>query len=341
MGANSSISHSNSDFFDVRGHSKATFQLFVIARGTGKTYTGLQEVRSPDYRRFMFMRLTEKEITVTCASGNIFEKLNEDLGWTVESEFKKTDGFGRFYDGEECIGYSAALSTFGSIRGVSFSDVDIIFIDELIPERTRRNIIKYSGEAFANMYESINRNRELDGQAPVKVIMCCNAIDLDNDILHTIGAIKPIEEMLRTGQHEWESEERSFYINISDNVPVSGKKRNTALYKLVGQSSEFSQMALENQFVNDPLFLVQPKVPLSEYRPWVQIDDIYIYRHKATDYLYCSRRHKSKCPIAIHKRQKRYMQQIIGTRYEIGLALYTIRFDEYDTKLEIDRWLYA
>lgn len=330
----------SSIFFDVRGHSNAVFQLFVIARGTGKTYSALQMLREPQYRKFMFARLTEKEITVTCGNGNIFEKLNEDLGWTVESEFKKTDGFGRFYEGGKCIGYAASLSTFGSIRGVSFSDTDILFIDEVIPERSRRTVLKYPGEAFANMYESINRNRELDGQPPLKVIMACNAIDLDNDLLHTIGAIPIIEDMLRAGEHEHEDKDRSLYINISDNVPVSGKKRHTALYRLMGDQSEFAQMAIDNTFVNDPLFLVSPKVPLSEYRPWLQVDDIYIYKHKGTGYLYCSRKHKSACPISIHKRQTRYLRDILGVPYETGLALYTIKFDAYDTKLEIDKWMY-
>lgn len=329
-----------SPYFDVRGKSDCTFQLYVIARGTGKTYTGLQECLDPKYDKFMFMRLTDKEISAVCSAGNPFDKLNADMGWEIVSDYKKADGFGKFYDGDKIIGYSAALSTFAGIRGLSFDNVEIIFFDELIPERHKRSVIKEPGFAFANMYETINRNRELEGRKPVKVIMACNAIDLDNDILHKIGAIQHIEEMLDSGSLEFTDTERDLYINISPNVPISKAKKRTAIYRLMGQDSEFTDMAINNKFVNDPLFLIKPKVPLVEYLPWVQVDDIYLYSHKSTGHIYVSKTHKSSCPIKIKKRQTRYLRDIIGFRYETGLAMYTIRYDSYETKIDLEQWLY-
>ena len=66
-----------------------------------------------------------------------------------------------------------ALSTFGNLRGVDFSDVDMIFFDEFVPQKNARPI-KAEAEAFFNLYETVNRNRELDGRPPVRVLMLSN-----------------------------------------------------------------------------------------------------------------------------------------------------------------------
>ena len=36
---------------------------------------------------------------------------------------------------------------------------------------------------FFNLYETVNRNRELEGKEPVKVYMLSNSTSLDNEIL--------------------------------------------------------------------------------------------------------------------------------------------------------------
>ena len=51
-----------------------------------------------------------------------------------------------------------ALSTFASVRSLSAEGYEVLFFDEIIPER-HEHPIKEEGLAFANVLESLNRNR--------------------------------------------------------------------------------------------------------------------------------------------------------------------------------------
>lgn len=333
-------------YFDVRNKTAQPIRLFMTPRGIGKTFSALLEALQYYHdtgKRFLYMRLTDKEIERVCQFGNPFDEHNLKFGYGIVSEYKSSQAMGTFkqvINGEESvIGYSAPLSTFSSIRGLNFSDIGYILIDECIPERHRRNVIKELGLACANMYESINRNRELDGVAPVILVMLCNAIDLDSPLLKDMNLIEPIEDMIFNCQTVYENAERCLYIEYSKDAEILNDKKSTVIYKFMGKSSAFYQANLENRFVKDRLDLVADKVNLSEYSPVLVYNDITVYRHKSDKKLYIAKK-KAKCNNYISQDQTVLLGKQLGLMYEFCMMNDKVKFDKYITKIEIEEALY-
>ena len=70
----------------------------------------------------------------------------------------------------DVVAVGIALSVVANIRGIDFSDYDYILFDEFIPSDGERPI-KREFEAFLNFYETVNRNRELEGKPAVKCFL--------------------------------------------------------------------------------------------------------------------------------------------------------------------------
>lgn len=322
-------------FYDVRGRSALPFRLHCCPRGIGKTYSALQECLEKD-GKFIFTRNTERELSSVCGVSNPFKSLNSDMGLDIDSQYSSTLGYGKFIHHGEVIGYSAAISTFASIRGGDFSDVVHWLADEVIPEEHRKNILPHAGSAMLNMYETINRNREVLGKVPLDLVMLCNAIDLDNDILLSIGAVKPISDMIDNGLNEIEIPERGLYISIYKDSKITDLKLNTALYRLAGSDSDFAKMALANEFVRDRLDLVEKRrINIREYQPLIMYDTISIWMHKGDGHLYCSNR-KTTAPLVLGKKDYKMLRLQLLAMYEAGLLKSTIRYEDYEIKLKLD-----
>jgi len=269
----------NSLFFDTRDRSDCPFQIIVGGRGVGKTYSSLRNllidendnkiIPEPNHK-FMYMRRLAKEIEFcTSEISNPFKRINRDYNLDVRASFTKKDGYAVFYDKsstdelQEPIGYGVALSTFSGLRGVDFSDVDTIIFDEFIPERQVRKI-KSEGRVFLNMYETVNRNRELQGEPPVKVLLLANSISMASEILLEMGAVPTMASMILKDQHRATVKERGLYIELVDSKKLAEVKEQTALYRLT-KGSEFTKEAIMNKFTSDNLDLAK-KVKINEYK---------------------------------------------------------------------------
>lgn len=232
------------------------------ARGIGKTYGALKEL----YQRgkpFALMRNTQSELDMMLGGevGNPFGAINNDLGLNVVSERLSNNKYmGAFYNGVKDqglikaagkpVGYIMSLSTIGRVRGADFSDIETIFFDEFIPE-SHLKAVKHAGEAFLNAYETINRNRELQGRKPLKVVCMANANRVDNDIFYELGLVTKAYNMQRKRvELDTDSERGVTLINFTAS-PIAQKKKNTALYRLSGEDSEYYSMAIENDFGYD------------------------------------------------------------------------------------------
>ena len=149
--------------------------------------------------------------------------------------------------------------------------------DEFIPEAHERPI---TGEADAllNCYETINRNRELQGRPPLLLQCYANANNLANPIFNGLGLVDIARKASAQGREMWTIPERGILLLFLDNSPISKAKANTVLYKL-SAGSEFAQMSLCNQFkdANDNTL---GSAPLRELSPIVAVGEICIYRHK-------------------------------------------------------------
>ena len=327
-------------FYDIRKDCKSDmpFKIIIGPRGCGKTYSVLdymQEVSS-ESSKFIYMRRDGTEID-SCASdyGNPFKSLNMDKGYSISPfQISKFNGFGIGNDiTAECIGYGVALSTFASMRSQDFSDVDRIFFEEFIPEKHKRKI-KGEGQALLNVYETINRNRELKGEKPVEMIMCANGIDLANPILLELGATSLIAKMLANKQRRLTVPEKQLYIEIIPRTKVSEAKEQTALYKLANK--DFIVDALDTTFRGADLQFVRKGVNLRSYKTEFSYGDYVVFSNKEHFYIAES---KVPCKIAIPERELQRFKAVFGPRYRILRGMGNIYFDDYVTLTLFDAYL--
>lgn len=320
--------------------SHCAFNFFIGARGTGKTYGALkhqhEDIVSGDCGKYVYMRLTQTELDI-CASkeDNPYKKLNAREDWDVHfRKIPKTDT----YELVELnaakpitLGSARALGTFANVRGSDFDDYTHILFDEFAPaERVRQTPeVKAAGYLFAQAYETINRNRELEGRPPVCAILLANAFRLNSDVLFYYGLIPIIESMLKTGQKRATLPERSIYIELCDAADVSEAKRETALYKALKGNRHIENINLNNTFNDYNLTLVK-KVPIVEYIPLCCFADVTIYSHKSTGELY-AKRGAVDCGNRYSEKQRGLFQRDWKPTIKAAIQERTIFADNADT----------
>lgn len=277
---------------------KATFIFMVLARGTGKTVGALKWAIENE-KNFIYMRRTQTQLdAIKTPMLNPFIPLEKVLGGKCTFNMKPvTKGVSAVFmdEGGESKrkGYLMALSTIANLRGFDASDCDVLIYDEFIGEKHEKPI-RNEGLAFLNAIETIGRNRELEGRPPLKVLCFANSNDLANPIFIELGLVKYAERIMKKGSEFAYIPERDILLIISDNSPISERKAQTALYKMVGEESAFSKMALENSFTQE--FTEQVRsCSLKGYFPLVAVGEIVIYSHKS-ELLYYVTDHMSGHP---------------------------------------------
>ena len=259
------------------------FNFVVGGRGTGKTYGALKHVVENKVE-FILLRRTQSQIDIIGKQEfSPFKALERDLGIEVicKSISKYTTGF---YMDDELIGIGCALSTFSNLRGFS-SSAELLIFDEFIPDRHERPI-KEEGAAFLNVIETVNRNRELNDNEPIQVLCLANANDIGNSIFMELDLVKQAEKLKQSKRYYYKDKERGLLLVNLEDSPISKKKSETALYKLV-KDSQFKKMALSNDFIDDSIAILKSQ-NLKEYLPLVSIAECTFYKHKSERKFYMS-----------------------------------------------------
>ena len=278
------------------------FNIATGPRGTGKTYGALKDL-TETRTEFIFMRTTKTQLDeIMTEEMSPYRKLNKELGWHVEAD-KITKNSGAFWwreqRGEDLVrvgdplGIALALSTVANIRGFG-STADVLIYDEFIREEHERPL-KRQANAFFNAYETINRNRELEGYDPLQAFLFSNSNTLDNDIFIELGIVDIVAKMTRTGKTWWTDERRGLCVMLLNDSPISVLKRDTALYRLTA-GTDYSAMAIDNQWAFDESDGTTSH-PLIEYRPIVTVGMITIYRHKGDGPVYVSTHRTGSPPV--------------------------------------------
>ncbi|MBO5839672.1 MAG: phage DNA encapsidation protein [Bacteroidales bacterium] len=262
----------------------SSFISVVGARGTGKTY-GLFKALLEREEKFIYLRRLKSQLE-QCSKpeGNPFKKLNTDLDYDVQPfvtggnlSFRDTEKTGRI----RAVG--VALSVVANVRGTDYSDFDYIVFDEFIANIGERPI-KNEFKAFENFYETVNRNRELEGKKAVKCIMLGNANTLVNPYFSSWHFMRTALKMIAGKQMVWRSKDSSRMVIMLLDSPISERKRETALYK--NADSDFIEMALDNSFRTDETNIRSE--PIKEYIHLVSVGEIGIYKHKSERKYYVS-----------------------------------------------------
>ena len=275
--------------------TKLPFLFVVGGRGTGKTFSSLKYVIEHNIK-FIFLRRTQSQVDLLNKQEfSPFTPIANYLGINIVSVplSKYNVGFYKAEVSEEgklspvgpCLGYSMALSTISNLRGFSAEDVELMIFDEFIPERHERPI-KEEASALFNAYETINRNRELQGRDPLQLVCLSNSNEAGNPVFTELKLISKVELMKKKGQIYSLDYDRGIGIFMLDNSRISKEKQDTALYRAT-KGSEFEQMALFNEFEEFKTDLIRP-MPIKEYKPICSVGEITFYKHKSDGTYYCT-----------------------------------------------------
>lgn len=266
----------------------APFIVALGGRGTGKTYGVLRDATTGKYGKFVYIRRNDTQLQAAkLPELNPFKRVNADTGsdlmFASMGKFVAGIYHGKPVDGVikpsgAPVGIGVSLSVFSNIRGVDGMDYQSLIFDEFVKESHERPI-RNEGEAFLNMYETLNRNRELPplSQAPLKCLLLANSNDLRSPILDALGIVDEIDKMIRKGQMYKNTRNGMLSIYLYHDSPVSKAKQSTALYT-VSNSDDFRKMALENEFSMSNYEKVTSR-PLREYTPLVSIGNVTVYEH--------------------------------------------------------------
>lgn len=238
----------------------------------------------------MYLRLTNAEIAAAgTEKENPYRKINFKEHTQVELEpIPKTNAYlikDKTGENELVLGEARSIASFHNLRGADFYSIKEIYVDEFIPAESVRLTpeIKLAGYLFMQAYETINRNRELEGEPPVKVIMTANAFSLDSSILAEFGLIDVIEQMQRTGQKRFTDREASIYIELLESADIAEAKKETALYKATRRNAKIANVNISNKFTDAALSLTKKNVKLIEYTPVFSFnDELTLYAHKSS-----------------------------------------------------------
>lgn len=312
-------------FFDIREYLNDLKPISIIigGRGIGKTYSALSFMIE-NKKKFLYMRNTRQQISECCSDfGNPFKRLNKDKGWNIQLEVEK-DHVNIINDDLEIIGYASPLSVFENLRGADLSDVDYVVFDEFIENR---KLLFDQFKAFVNMRETVGRNRELLGEAPLYTILLSNAQSLNSPILAGYNLIPNIEGMMKAHQQKFKKGDTLVLLPESE---VSELKKKTSTYSGLEGTRIFKEN-IENKFANDSFYGVK-KRNIREYVPLCKIDDIYIYYHKSTMKKYVCTIQAINIPEYNSKDNALAFYQSFGRFLPSEYANGLVEFSDYTTK---------
>lgn len=271
--------------------------IFVIgARAVGKTYGALKYVVERDKKHILMRRTQAQCDVISKPEFSPYKSINIDCGTDIDlsqSISKNSHSIMNMAKEQPYMGFTCALSTVANIRGLDASDCELLLYDEFIPEKHERPL-KNEASAFFNAYETFNRNRELQGKPALKAVCLANSNDMGNPLFMALGLVLTVEKMLANGVEKWVDYSRGIAVFCVSDSKISAAKKNTALYKAVGEDNEFSRMALSNEFSYDDTSREKSR-RLVEYRPIVAVGELCIYRHKSSGCYYVTG-HKSGNP---------------------------------------------
>lgn len=326
--------------------AQVPFNIFIGGRGTGKTFSSLTRAWQISYDdvdywipkgKFIYMRTTALEAESCCTlQGNPFKSLNMyygQQGMDTTCRYNNKLGIGTFTQDETDIGYMLALATSGRVRSIDFSDVTLLIWEEFLIQKGVRKL-NNTDDLFFNLYETINRNRELDRlnpRPPLVVYFLTNSTTLDSPVLDVFGVPERYESIKRKSQTAYTDRERG--VHFEDvKAQISEEKKNTALYRAT-QGTKFYSHAIDNEFAYESFDYIL-SVDLRHYKPFIQINDIFIWMHKQTDRLhFCSV--CGECAYVYAGESIREFMVIYGVNIYKMIIQGKCTFDDYSTKAQI------
>lgn len=263
----------------------AVWTICASARGPGKTY-GMTKYLLESGTYAFWTRRTVGELDTLCAAG-AFAKYNNDTGstWITEKlsaglyeiyQGVADDETGRIHPQGLPVGKYGAALDIARKRSLPFDDVALWWYDEFIPEEHVKRV-RGEGAALLSAYETINRNRELEGNPPLRVVMTANTLNLGNPLLMELGVVTAFAKMevKREENYKWLPNLRGGTLLVYPwDSPISQRKAETALYQ---DGHGDNDRAISSSWGTYKDY----KHPnYKEYKPYMDIGELRIYEHR-------------------------------------------------------------
>ena len=322
-----------------------TFTWCTGGRGTGKTYGACKYLaeeysNNKDGRMFIYLRRRDTEAeSVSTQETNPFTDLTTVKGskwykkeppFKPESTGSKGGSITAFRSTEtgEIAGYLLALSTFYKVKSIPFPKVDLIVYDEFIGMKGTRKI-KSEYDVFNTMYETVNRNRELNGVKACKLIAFSNSENIGNPIYIGMNIVDNVLLMQKENKEVLHFNDRYLSIVILRDSPISIKKQKTALYML-NKDSNFNRVSLNNDFLYDDRYVKSKN--LGGYVPYLNVGELIVYRHKTNgDYYIKAGKNKGiRTYLSTDEDLKRF--QTLETRLLHAYINQRVTFETYEAQ---------
>ena len=279
--------------FDYLMKMHQNFIFAVGARGIGKTYSAIKYCMENGIK-FVFVRRSNVQLNfISAPVSHVLRPYLMDIGKWEQCETDPIKDVGYLYKvDEDVVAVATSLSAVANIRGFDGSDFDAIIFDEFIPKKGERVLVD-EGAAILDLYETVNRNRELQGRPPVKLICLSNSNSGNNPMFVYFNLVNIYANLQKKNKEVYINQERGCCIVRYDASPISAQKAQTALYRFA-RNTKYYDMAIDN-IAEDITEFHQAKVNIKEYDPIVKIGEITIYKHKALRMFYVTEYQSGSC----------------------------------------------
>lgn len=289
------------NFSETDGILSSPANIIMIwgGRGTGKTYTLLKRM-CEEQRHYLYLRRTPSQVDTVAADQDFWPwtPLNRDMGWDyvprkikgVRSMYKVCDGD----DDPEPRGTIASVVNLARTRGFSSPDTDYIILDEY--QKDDLDFYrKGEGVGLANIYETVTRNRELQGKPPCKLICMSNAVGMANPYYLQWDVVDVVDRMIGTRRRWMYLPDRGIMLVDMVDSPIAEAKKDTALARSLA-GTDYYRSALENQYAGEEKSRTESR-DLIQYRPVVYVGRLCIYRHKSDGSYYVCEHMSGAAPV--------------------------------------------
>lgn len=294
-------------YLDMRSIIETGVPIIMIigARGTGKTFGALDYMITREPRASLYMRRTDAQIQmIKKPKYSPFKAIQREKGYDVDiGQFSDgvaeaghiiiNDKGKQVIDGKPWISVTA-LSTFANLRGFDAEEIELCVYDEFIPQESER--VSYDdGQALKYSYETIARNREIKGLKPLQLLCMANSNNIGNNVFLQFRLVTPYIQMRKENAEYKYLEDRGILIIDIRNSPISQQKKDTVLYRALGDDDDYARMAIGNEFVDADWTQAKSR-DLRQYKPVLRYGELCFYRHKSQRTYYVTAHVSGKPP---------------------------------------------
>lgn len=262
-------------------------KVFIGIRQSGKTY-GVLLHHLINAIPFILMRRTTDELNFIADNEEYdpFKKFEPAYHVRIATRNKSRviadiDNEGKILEGGKTYGVALSLPQIAHIRGFDASNYDSLVFDEFVPEKGVR-VLHTEGDMLLNAYTTISGNRELEGKPPLTLWMLANTNNINSPILDALDLTDEIIKMKSRGTEYAELDGVSIFYGKSEQI--AEKRKQTVLAKRVKPTSNFAQMAYNNEWAYDESPVIRTR-SLKGMTPLCSYDQLYFWEDAAG--IYC------------------------------------------------------